>query len=71
MGNRLAQVPLMGLERSSRSKGMFGAARQLARVPPPEEGYMASGGLLAVPYLRVEETPWSKQTDLSPAHLFV
>ena len=50
---------------------MFGAARQLARVPPPEEGYMASGGLLAVPYLRVEETPWSKQTDLSPAHLFV
>lgn len=38
MGNRLAQVPLMGLERSSRSKGVLGAARQLAKVPPSKEG---------------------------------
>lgn len=34
--NRLAQIPLVRLERSSRSKGVFAALCQLAKVPPSE-----------------------------------
>lgn len=38
MGNRLAQISLVRLERSSRSKGVFAALCQLAKVPPSERG---------------------------------
>ena len=38
MGNRLAQIPLVSLERSCGSKGVFAALCQLAKVPPSERG---------------------------------
>ncbi|EPY79098.1 hypothetical protein CB1_000958003 [Camelus ferus] len=59
MGNGLAQVLRMGLERSSRSTGMFGGACQVAEMPPSEEEPF--GGLLAAPYLWAGETAWGKQ----------
>ena len=38
MGNRLAQIPLVSLERSCGSKGVFAALCQLAKVPASERG---------------------------------
>lgn len=68
MGNRLAQIPLVSLERSSRSKDVFAALCQLAKVPPSERGpWPWEGSWLSLPAVWVGDFAWGRQ--LCPQHI--